>query len=134
MKRKRVILAVVLMVAVVAVVAPNWWEIWLSVAYEKRKANFRSFRSFSGGFPVHEYKKGSLEYLKKKASWLPGSDTVLPNQVCWQCKNHHGEYMCLQDCVQEERWRTLRRNLQPESIPVPLTWRCTCTDPSHGDR
>ena len=122
MKRKRVILAVVLLVAVVAVVAPFWWEIWLWVAYEEKTST-------------------SVEYLKKRASWLPGNDYVVPNQLCRDCgKRYHDD--CAQDFFQRgsSAWIPPFRGWDPrgpyrsEPISVPPTWRCLCPDPSHGDR
>ena len=77
MRRKRLILTAVLLVAVAAVVVPNWQELWLRVAYEKRHG------------------LGGLTYFKKRAAYLPGENLfcncVDPlHHVCGRCRSRRG--------------------------------------------
>ena len=119
MKRKRLILAAVLMAAVAAVVVPNWRPLWLVVAYER--------------IPF-----GEMHYLRKRAKWIPGADFKLPLQVCIRClRDNHGE------CAVTNQTKghaflffdggigVVKGELDSDYALQLAGWQCTCDHPSH---
>ncbi len=67
----------------------------------------------------------SVTVLRKRYSWLPGHEFLIPDQICPCCiwDDHH---TCFRS--QPEAGCALDDG---NEIDFPSSFRCTCTDPSH---
>ncbi len=127
--------ALVVGLAAVAVAVPYGPALWMAVAYDRQESSLLSFMIGGRGYSVGRgqgsadpvWKDLKFVVMKKRHSWMPGSEFTVPDQMCPAC------ILEFHDACFPKAGGSAGCSLPDgSSVDLSSSFRCTCPDLSHA--